>query len=235
MMPLRVVVVGTRLDAAARREVAAIVQQGSATERAELQRDLQQAARQIAQDARAAAQDARQAAQEAAREGAHAQMVVQGSDPVALPLPTDGMPRITRGMDGRVTVVNPNGSTMILEPDGRYTVLDAKGHVTQSAHALTPDQSSMDIGAGVSLSALSAFVFFFLGRWWSARKYRSRVAQVASLGGSGELGGRMERIEQAVEAVAIEVERISEGQRFTTKLLSEIRSPAPLAVGEPRR
>lgn len=36
-----------------------------------------------------------------------------------------------------------------------------------------------------------------------------------------EVAGRLERIEQAIEAVAIEVERISEGQRFTTKLLSE--------------
>jgi hypothetical protein len=32
---------------------------------------------------------------------------------------------------------------------------------------------------------------------------------------------RLERIEQAVDSIAIEVERISEGQRFTTKLLSE--------------
>jgi hypothetical protein len=38
---------------------------------------------------------------------------------------------------------------------------------------------------------------------------------------------RMARIEQIVEATPIEVERISEGQRFTTKLLSE---RAPLAV-----
>jgi hypothetical protein len=36
-----------------------------------------------------------------------------------------------------------------------------------------------------------------------------------------EIAARLERIEQAVDAVAIEVERISEGQRFTTKLLSE--------------
>jgi len=36
-----------------------------------------------------------------------------------------------------------------------------------------------------------------------------------------EVMSRLERIEQAVDAVAIEVERISEGQRFTTKLLSE--------------
>jgi hypothetical protein len=31
---------------------------------------------------------------------------------------------------------------------------------------------------------------------------------------------RLERIEQAVEAMAVEIERISEGQRFTTRLLS---------------
>jgi hypothetical protein len=36
-----------------------------------------------------------------------------------------------------------------------------------------------------------------------------------------EVTSRLERIEQAVDAVALEVERISEGQRFTTKLLSE--------------
>ena len=36
---------------------------------------------------------------------------------------------------------------------------------------------------------------------------------------------RIARIEAAVEAIAIEVERISEGQRFTTKLLSEQNQP----------
>jgi hypothetical protein len=41
-----------------------------------------------------------------------------------------------------------------------------------------------------------------------------------------EVSGRLERIEQAIEAVAIEVERISEGQRFTTRLLSEGRGDA---------
>ncbi|HKN59093.1 MAG TPA: hypothetical protein VJV97_09585 [Gemmatimonadaceae bacterium] len=32
---------------------------------------------------------------------------------------------------------------------------------------------------------------------------------------------RLSRLEQAVDAIAVEVERISEGQRFTTKLLSD--------------
>lgn len=41
-----------------------------------------------------------------------------------------------------------------------------------------------------------------------------------------EVATRLERIEQAVDAIAVEVERISEGQRFTTKLLSETRGGA---------
>jgi hypothetical protein len=38
---------------------------------------------------------------------------------------------------------------------------------------------------------------------------------------AGDVIARLERIEQAIEAMAIEVERISEGQRFTTALLAE--------------
>jgi len=37
----------------------------------------------------------------------------------------------------------------------------------------------------------------------------------------GELTGRLERMEQALDTIAVEVERISEAQRFTTKLLAE--------------
>ncbi|MEK6612452.1 MAG: hypothetical protein AABZ29_06695 [Gemmatimonadota bacterium] len=40
-------------------------------------------------------------------------------------------------------------------------------------------------------------------------------------GGDARTDDRLARIEAAVDAIAIEVERISEGQRFTTKLLSE--------------
>ena len=39
---------------------------------------------------------------------------------------------------------------------------------------------------------------------------------------------RLERIEQAVDAIALEVERVAESQRFTTRLLAE-RLPTPEA------
>jgi hypothetical protein len=51
-------------------------------------------------------------------------------------------------------------------------------------------------------------------------KHGARPIGAARL--SGNLDERLTRIEQAVDAIAVEVERISEGQRFTTKLLSEV-------------
>lgn len=47
-----------------------------------------------------------------------------------------------------------------------------------------------------------------------------------------EVSNRLERIEQAVDAIAVEVERISEGQRFTTKLLSDTRAQNVLPAGQ---
>ena len=50
---------------------------------------------------------------------------------------------------------------------------------------------------------------------------------------------RMERVEQAIEAIAVEVERVSEGQRFVTKLLSQqgvtATPPAPVPGSISRR
>lgn len=52
-----------------------------------------------------------------------------------------------------------------------------------------------------------------------------------------DLSAQIQRLEQAVDSIAIEVERISEGQRFTTRLLAERQSApgaAPPAGGEGR-
>jgi hypothetical protein len=51
-----------------------------------------------------------------------------------------------------------------------------------------------------------------------------------------ELSAQIARMEQALDSIAIEVERISEGQRFTTKLLAERNSAASepaTAYGKP--
>jgi hypothetical protein len=59
---------------------------------------------------------------------------------------------------------------------------------------------------------------------------QSRNPQIPS-----EVAARLERMEQAIDSVAVEVERISEGQRFTTKLLSEGRSASGASSGPPAR
>src|SRR5918911_5691400 len=53
------------------------------------------------------------------------------------------------------------------------------------------------------------------------RRFVDRPPAVPALAANVE--NRLERIEQAVEAVAIEVERVSESQRYLTKLMAEPR------------
>ncbi len=49
-----------------------------------------------------------------------------------------------------------------------------------------------------------------------------------------QLAPRLDRIEQAIEAIAVEVERISEGQRYVTKQMHEMRAlPAPNPLAQP--
>lgn len=59
-----------------------------------------------------------------------------------------------------------------------------------------------------------------LARMWFKHKER-----MATLGGTTTHGAaldtRLARIEEAVDAIAIEVERMGEGQRFVTKLLAD--------------
>jgi hypothetical protein len=57
-----------------------------------------------------------------------------------------------------------------------------------------------------------------------ARAIARRIEHGVRGGGSqslpNDVGDRLERMEQAIDAIAVEVERIAEGQRFTSKLLA---------------
>ena len=54
-----------------------------------------------------------------------------------------------------------------------------------------------------------------------ARKVWARDSASTQHESSSMSDHRLERIEQAIDAMAVEVERIAEGQRFVTKLLSD--------------
>jgi len=47
-----------------------------------------------------------------------------------------------------------------------------------------------------------------------------------------DLRERLEQLQQSMDSVAVEVERISEGQRFTTRLLAERSEGEPLPVAK---
>lgn len=53
--------------------------------------------------------------------------------------------------------------------------------------------------------------------------------QSATLPLPPDTSARLERIEQAVDAISIEVERIAEGQRFVTRLMTE-KAPERVAL-----
>ncbi|MCC6316136.1 MAG: hypothetical protein IT361_00500 [Gemmatimonadaceae bacterium] len=55
-------------------------------------------------------------------------------------------------------------------------------------------------------------------------------------GSSRDAAMRLERMEQAIDAMAVEIERIAEAQRFTTRLLAERAEQGHhLPTSEPRR
>ena len=80
-----------------------------------------------------------------------------------------------------------------------------------------------DLGAIIALSGLLASIGVLAGAFAGAYFFgKSRGQRDAlSMSTDPELMARVARIEQIVETTAIEIERITEGQRFTTKLLSE--------------
>ena len=72
----------------------------------------------------------------------------------------------------------------------------------------------------IAMISVTAILCFSVVRVVTAFISRNRQ-QVLPREADPKMDERLARIEQAVDAIAIEVERISEGQRFTTRLLSE--------------
>jgi hypothetical protein len=86
------------------------------------------------------------------------------------------------------------------------------------------------LGSGQTLALSIVFTVCVLGPLavGYARAFLKRSNRAAAPPAIfNETAQRLERVEAAVETIALEIERISEGQRFVTKLLSESQ-PAPM-------
>jgi hypothetical protein len=139
-----------------------------------------------------------------------------------------GDPTVTKGLQDRLALLDAR--QLQLESDLQQT-----GQQLSSASAgLLASTSAAPVFAGFGsgqMLALSIVTVVCVGgplaigfarTLW---KRSSRPAPPPAL--FGEVAQRLERVEAAVDTIAIEIERISEGQRFVTKLLSEA-PPAPI-------
>lgn len=81
------------------------------------------------------------------------------------------------------------------------------------------------------VAILSVFVFFPIAISVARNIWkRGSVAPVS--GTDRESAHRLERMEQAMDAIAIEIERVSEGQRFVTRLLGDQRNGTVIGAAQ---
>jgi len=138
---------------------------------------------------------------------------------------------VIKNEEGRVVVTTPDGRTVVYDPKVGFDE-DAVQRMIQTALEPPRPQGDSD-GAPESVRILSIVLPFLLAVIVVAVVAqvflrRAAAARAAAQQAPGDLGARLARIEQAVEAVAIEVERISESERYSARLLTE-RLPDPAA------
>ena len=145
-----------------------------------------------------------QAAQ-AKNAAAAARAAAAQGEPVLAPAPP--VPPVPPG-ERTFRISGPNGTQTITLPP----------HVFEN----TIPQQAVDISIGFFLTIAIIIIGLPLARAFARRMdRRGGTAQVSS-----EVSSQLAHLNQAVDAIALEVERISEGQRFTTRLLSEQRDAA---------
>jgi hypothetical protein len=139
-----------------------------------------------------------------------------------------GDPTAIRGLEARLQLLDAR--QLQLESDIQQT----GQQLTGPAAGLIASTAAPPIVAGLSqnqvmaLSVLSILFIFFplaIGAARAIWKRSSRPGPAPAV--FTETAQRLERLEASVDAIAIEIERVSEGQRFVTKLLSE-GQPAPM-------
>jgi hypothetical protein len=83
-----------------------------------------------------------------------------------------------------------------------------------------PITDGMLVAALLTIATLATSTVAFAVAWIRARE-RARLVERAPGGSLGEAAAsRFDRLDQAVEAIAVEVERVSEAERFQSRLMA---------------
>src|SRR5438477_1822792 len=110
------------------------------------------------------------------------------------------------------------GDITIQRPGGRNTVI----HMPPGGFANTIPPQARDISVAFFLMIAAIIIGLPLARAFARRMdRRGGAAQIPN-----EISSQLTHLNQAVDAIALEVERISEGQRFSARLLSEQKDAA---------
>lgn len=187
-------------------------------------RATQQAAATAARDAQRAAQDAARAAQDAARAG-DAVQPPEPPEPPDAPLPPGGY--------GPGTIIIPrdgNRPPISISVDGDGIHLRQGNNETIIPVRDVVPKGLVQIAWAVPATLSILLIWWPLSRaviGWLRRK--TAVAQDTSAL-EARLASRFEQVERNVDTVAVEMERLAEGQRFTNRLIAERQGDA---VGVP--
>ncbi len=111
------------------------------------------------------------------------------------------------------------GGRIVIERDGKTIVLEnPTSEQLAQAGIGVPSQPDPKMIVSLTVATLGAIVLI---TWMVLNYLRRGRPSAAAAAPDKETAARMARIENAVESIAVEVERISEGQRYTSKMLSE--------------
>lgn len=111
---------------------------------------------------------------------------------------------------------------MIRGQDGKQTIV-----TLPNTNDMVPPQA-VDISVAFFIMVAAIIIGLPIARAFARRMDKRAPAQVAP-----EVSAQLTQITQAVDAIALEVERISEGQRYTTRLLSEQRGAGHPTLATP--
>jgi len=144
---------------------------------------------------------------------------------------TGGPPAV--GIPAAPAVPGELRGTVTIEQDGKTTVLENPTAEQLRWVGIALPSSSPGVNGWQAVGLTGAVMWGIVAIVWMVLSHRRRVLGVGNTPkGAPDMDGRMARIENAIESVAVEVERISEGQRFTSRILSE---GAAVPVGMPLR
>ena len=141
-------------------------------------------------------------------------------------------PVAVKGLEARLALLDQR--QLQLESDiqqtGQQLSSAAAGLVASTSDA--PRFAGFSQNQVMALSVLSIiFIFFPIAAGISKALWRRSTKPAVPPQALTETAQRLERLESSVDAIAIEVERISEGQRFVTKLLAEGQGAPALGSG----